>query len=657
MSCLCPHAVQWQYASNLNDGNRLDASKLKYILSYFNETFVVLYLDTFLCGYDGTNEDKQPREQQSTKPVIASGPTEYLVPHAQLEFGHSIARVAYPYADPYIGVAAYGAQAMEGDIGGPSLVFSPPLGALLLLLVGGLCLFFCLSSGILQAVQGTMPNDQYELDVSLRSSSNRGTVHMATKLAPCIGISIPIPMLWLWVATNVLCQTLKYEIPLNSIISSFKIIFINGMHYWPTAYPPLFHRTCWFERNNFWERKFTSFGQGLGYDCRKQLPIWVSCLRYEIDVTLTENTTKGFVPDGFSKDFVESRACKILASFTKILRENPSRPRAFPSAIKHIVFEEPSLTCNDAEYGLNYTAICRVQVSAVVAWKKLPQARMPLPLDMTEEEPVYVNAKQYHGILRRRQSRAKAESENKLIKTRKPYLHESRHRHAMKRARGCGGRFLNTKKLEESKSNVDNEKASEGNPAQAGSSSGSEVLQSENGNVNSVQEVQGASGLSGSEVTSMSQSRANDKLIVCCNPIDTEARPNLAIFILSEASISSIGSLFWFAFELDIIGLKSEPSLHLRGFSWKWSDGIAGYIKGTCFWDGVEPSRINSVIQCVRFIWYYLWQFILGWFVFSVVTMVDFKNIVMWASSLVVPFDKKHTVVVKTQKTAKTSLI
>ncbi|KAG5569588.1 hypothetical protein H5410_059354, partial [Solanum commersonii] len=80
-------------------------------------------------------------------------------------------------------------------------------------------------------------------------------------------------------------------------------------------------------------------------------------------------------------------------------------------------------------------------------------ARVPLPVDMAEDGPIYVNAKQYHGILRRRQIRAKLEAQNKLVKNRKPYLHESRHLHAVNRVRGSGGRFLSSKKVHQSDPN------------------------------------------------------------------------------------------------------------------------------------------------------------------------------------------------------------
>lgn len=84
------------------------------------------------------------------------------------------------------------------------------------------------------------------------------------------------------------------------------------------------------------------------------------------------------------------------------------------------------------------------------------------------EQPFYVNAKQYHRILKRRIARAKLEESLKVARGRRPYLHESRHKHAMRRPRGQGGRFLTAAEIAE----LDRKKAEEEEDEEGTSNSG-----------------------------------------------------------------------------------------------------------------------------------------------------------------------------------------
>nr|CAG8443171.1 6571_t:CDS:2 [Entrophospora candida] len=60
-----------------------------------------------------------------------------------------------------------------------------------------------------------------------------------------------------------------------------------------------------------------------------------------------------------------------------------------------------------------------------------------------------INPKQRNRIIKRRFARERFEKKHGFSKQRKPYIHESRHVHALRRPRGPGGRFLNANQMAE----------------------------------------------------------------------------------------------------------------------------------------------------------------------------------------------------------------
>jgi len=77
--------------------------------------------------------------------------------------------------------------------------------------------------------------------------------------------------------------------------------------------------------------------------------------------------------------------------------------------------------------------------------------RRPLPPELIEEEPIYVNPRQYERIIKRRiQKASKGIKSDSMTpeKSKKPYKHLSRHLHAKRRIRGKGGRFLSKEEAE-----------------------------------------------------------------------------------------------------------------------------------------------------------------------------------------------------------------
>ncbi|KDO70648.1 hypothetical protein CISIN_1g021081mg [Citrus sinensis] len=226
-----------------------------------------------------------------------------------------------------------------------------------------------------------------------------------------------------------------------------------------------------------------------GASCGQLKPLSMETSTEEAGQTLDKPSTTHF--SFFPGDVKSSGDGQKLPPAISLQSALPENPGCF-----ELGFGQPMI-CAKYPYADQYYGVFSAYGAQI-------SGRIMLPLNLaTDDGPIYVNAKQYHGIIRRRKSRAKAVLENKITRKRKPYMHHSRHLHAMRRPRGCGGRFLNTKTRDGS-GRTEEKKTCIQQLLQPTGSQSSEVLQSESGTLSSPKETNGSGpNLSGSEVTSM----------------------------------------------------------------------------------------------------------------------------------------------------------